>query len=154
MHTHSVSSCTLCNLTRIDESTPYRQPMEVAGIVAAVLLAVVGLFQVALAVGAPWGAAAWGGRHPGVLPRRQRITSALVGVVVYPLIAVVVLRAAGVAGTAPCCGSASTVVMWLLTGFFALGAVLNLASRSPVERIWAPVSAGIAICCGVIAAGM
>jgi hypothetical protein len=43
--------------------------------------------------------------------------------------------------------------MWALTGFFALGAVANFASRSPIERIWGPVALGIAVCCGIVALG-
>ncbi|AUZ88154.1 hypothetical protein CVO76_11280, partial [Arthrobacter agilis] len=40
---------------------------------ATALLAVVAAFQAALAAGAPWGAAAYGGYTPGTLPARFRI---------------------------------------------------------------------------------
>jgi hypothetical protein len=43
--------------------------------------------------------------------------------------------------------------MWVVTAYFALGAVVNLISRSPVERMWAPVSLATAICSAVIAIG-
>ncbi|MCA1734876.1 MAG: hypothetical protein LC739_01815 [Actinobacteria bacterium] len=43
---------------------------------AAALIAVVALFQIMLALGVPWGAAAWGGRNAGVLPTKLRIASA------------------------------------------------------------------------------
>ncbi|MCI0679398.1 MAG: hypothetical protein L0Z63_10210 [Actinobacteria bacterium] len=59
-------------------------PSLIAGFIAVVLLGVVTLFQLALAAGAPWGVAAWGGRHPGVLPTRLRIASVVVALVVYP----------------------------------------------------------------------
>src|SRR6188768_2016924 len=49
-------------------------------------LTAVAAFQAALALGAPWGAAAWGGSHPGVLPAEQRISSAL-AVPVYAALA-------------------------------------------------------------------
>lgn len=126
--------------------------VSVAGIVAVVLLVIVTLFQAALALGAPWGRAAWGGRHDGVLPARFRIASGLAAVVVYPLILLVVLDASGtvdISGLSPGPG-----VMWGLVALFTIGTLANLASPSKVERIWAPVSLGIAICCAIVAAGM
>ena len=126
--------------------------MVVAAVVATVLLAIVAVFQVALAAGAPLGAAAWGGQHDGVLPRRLRIASGVVGLVVYPLIIAVVLSAAGLVGEGR--ASPSPVVLWVLAVFFALGGVLNAVSRSAPERIWAPVSLGVAACCAVIASSM
>lgn len=125
--------------------------MDLAAIVAVVLLTVVAIFQVALALGAPWGEAAWGGSHHGVLPNGFRVASAVAGVVVYPLIIAIVLTAAGLidADWTPGAGAAG---MWVLTGFFTLGAFANFASRSKKERIWGPVSLVIAVCCGFIAA--
>ena len=124
--------------------------MNLTATVAVVLLGVVSVFQIALALGAPWGNAAWGGQHDGVLPVRLRIASAVVGVVVYPLIGAFVLASAGLieADWMPGTGKAG---MWVLTGFFGLGAIANFASRSKAERIWGPVSLAIAICCGLIA---
>ena len=127
--------------------------MRGAALVAAVLLAVVGVFQLALAAGALLGRASWGGRHDGALPRRLRIASGVAGLVVYPLIAVVVLLASGAVG-AGWSGRAAALALWLLAGLFALGTLANLASRSSVERIWAPVSAVIGVCCAVIAAAV
>jgi len=118
--------------------------------IAVVLLGAVAIFQIALALGAPWGNAAWGGRHDGVLPVRLRIASAVVGIVVYPLVSAFVLASAGLidADWLPGTGQAG---MWLLTGFFGLGAIANFASRSKPERYWGPVSLAIAFCCGIIA---
>jgi hypothetical protein len=124
--------------------------MNVAAIVAVVLLAVVGVFQVALALGAPLGHAAWGGRHGGVLPPNLRIASGVAGAVIYPLIGLFVLASADLiqAGWMPGTGKAG---MWLLAALFTLGAVANFASRSKVERYWGRVSLVIAACCGIIA---
>lgn len=110
----------------------------------------VGVFQVALALGAPLGHAAWGGRHEGVLPTRLRMASGVAGVVIYPLIGLFVLASAGLisAGWLPGTGKAG---MWFLTGFFTLGALANSASRAEAERYWDPVSLLIAACCGFIA---
>lgn len=126
--------------------------MTVAGGIAVALIGLLIAFQLALAAGAPLGAAAWGGRHPGELPTRLRIASAFVGLVVYPLMAAVVLAAAGIidAGWFP---FDLDVAMWVLAGFFALGVLANAISRSPPERIWSLVSAVVALCCAVIALG-
>jgi len=127
--------------------------MEVAAIVASVLLSVVAIFQIALALGAPWGDAAWGGANTGVLPRRLRIASGVVGLVVYPLIGCFVLASAGLI-TADWVPGTGAVGMWALASVFTLGAVANFASRSKRERIWGPVSLVIAVCCGLIAAAI
>jgi hypothetical protein len=125
-------------------------PMNLAAIVAVVLLAVISVFQIALALGAPLGYASWGGRHGGVLPTRLRIASGVAGVVIYPLIGLFVLASAGLINTdwMPGTGKAG---MWVLAGLFTLGALANFASRSKVERYWGPVSLVIAICCGITA---
>lgn len=125
----------------------------VAAYVAVALLVVLTGFQVALAAGAPWGTAAWGGQHPGVLPAGYRVASAIAALVVYPLVGLVVLTAAGVVDLAwfP---AVPTWLLWVLVGFFALGTLANAASRSRTERFWAPVSAALAVCCAVIALGM
>ena len=70
--------------------------MIVAGLVAASLLVILIGFQITLALGAPLGAAAWGGQNPGVLPTRLRLASAFVGLVVYPVILAVILAAASI----------------------------------------------------------
>ena len=125
--------------------------MNLAAIVAVVLLATVAVFQIALALGAPLGYAAWGGRHKGVLPEKFRFASGVAGVLVYPLIGLYVLASAGRirADWMPGTGKPG---MWILTGLFTLGALANFASRSTRERYWGPVSLAIAVCCGIIAA--
>ena len=45
------------------------------------LMLLMGLFQVALALGAPWGALAWGGQHGGTLPAGYRWGSAFANIV-------------------------------------------------------------------------
>ncbi len=47
----------------------------IAVVVALVLFAALVVFQLALAAGAPWGRAAYGGQNPGVLPGRLRVSS-------------------------------------------------------------------------------
>jgi len=127
--------------------------MILAALLAVVLLGAVVVFQLALALGAPWGAAAWGGQHPGVLPTRLRVASAVVAVAVYPLVIALVLAAAGLIGDdwLPVDG---TLAMWVLAGLLTLGAVANFVSRSPLERRWGPVALTTAMCCAIIALGI
>lgn len=127
--------------------------MILAAVLGVVLLVAVAVFQLALALGAPWGAAAWGGQNPGVLPRSLRIASGVAGVVVYPLLIALVLASAGVIddGWLPVDG---TIIMWALAVLLGIGAVMNFASRSHPERRWGAVALTIALCCVVIALGV
>jgi hypothetical protein len=127
--------------------------MRVAGIVAVTLLAVVEVFQIALALGAPFGKASWGGKHKGVLPIRLRTASGVAAVLVYPLITLFVLAASGLIDSSLTEGT-RRVGMWVLNAFFAVGALANFVSRSIIERIWGPVTLGLAVCCGLIARGI
>ncbi|MDH4119941.1 MAG: hypothetical protein OEX04_20665 [Acidimicrobiia bacterium] len=124
--------------------------MTAAATIAVVLFTIVALFQILLAAGMPWGAAAWGGQNPGVLPNRLRVSSAVSGAVVFPLLALYVIDAAGLAQISWLPGSGRTA-MWVLCGFFVLGTLMNAVSRSRIERIWAPVNLVLAICCLVVA---
>ncbi len=126
--------------------------MTIAGIVASLLLAVITVFQAALALGAPWGSAAWGGQNPGVLPTRLRYASGVAAVVIYPLIILLVLDSAGLVDIGWLPGG--TLVMWILAAVLTLGALANFASRSPRERIWGPVALAVAVCCAIIAMGI
>lgn len=116
---------------------------------SAVLLGLAGL-QAGLAVGRPWGRLAWGGQHE-VLPPRLRVGSA-VSIALYAFFAAIVLTAAGMAEL---WGDGVTgVAIWVLTGYFALGILVNGVSRSRVERaVMTPVSLVLAVCSLVIALG-
>jgi hypothetical protein len=125
--------------------------MEGAGIIAVALLTVLAAFQLALAAGAPLGAAAWGGQHPGVLPMHLRIASGVAAVIVYPAIILITLASSGLiaAEGLPLTGGTT---MWVLSGLFAVGTLANAVSRSRIERVWAAVTLVLAVCCAVIAA--
>ena len=83
-------------------------------------------------MGAPWGAAAYGGGHPGVLPDSLRGTSAA-AVIVYSGLAYVVWSDTL---TPP----VQRRVYATMSGVFAVGAVMNAISPSMVEKvIWTPV---------------
>lgn len=126
--------------------------MTAVAIAGAALMGVVILFQIALFAGAPWGSVAWGGRHPGVLPARLRVASAF-SAVLLAFLAWVILAAAGVVTSAPLPEDWLTPAAWAMTGYFALGVLANLASRSKPERWWAVVALATAVCCGLVAAG-
>ena len=119
-----------------------------AAVVACVLLAALAVLQILLAAGRPLGRFAWGGQHE-VLPTGLRIGSA-VSVVLYAAFAVVILQAAGAFSVLP--GGIADVGIWVLTGYFALGVVVNGISRSVPERlVMTPVVLVLAVCCLVVA---
>lgn len=130
-------------------------PEITVGIASACLLAVVILFQLALAAGAPWGAAAYGGRaaqDDGRLPTRYRVASAGTAVVLTGALWWV-LAASTVISTAPLSANVLGVGVWVLVGLFALNTVGNLAGRHPAERWGAGgITAVLTILCAWIAA--
>jgi hypothetical protein len=120
-----------------------------AAAMAAIGFVLVAGFQVALALGAPWGRAAWGGGHVR-LPIALRVASAFAAVF-WAVAALVVLARAGF-DWSPISFSAATWGTWILFGLLLLGTVMNLASRSRLERlIQTPVAAVLAILCLLVA---
>lgn len=102
------------------------------------LITVVALFQLALALGAPWGGLAMGGAFPGTFPPAMRV-AALVQIAVLAGVALVVLARAGLA--LPAWRRASRWLVWIVVGLLGVGVILNLLTPSHMERlIWAPVA--------------
>ena len=106
-------------------------------------------FQLLLMLGAPWGDAAYGGFHEGVLPPRPRVASAASAVVLI-VAALVVLGHGGYWGaTLP-----SAIFYWgtcSLVAVTTLSALANFASSSKWERfLWAPVALLLAFLCLVV----
>lgn len=111
---------------------------RIAAIAAVVLFAALIAFQLALALGAPWGRAAYGGQLDGVLPTRFRVASA-VAVVVWTAIALVVASRGGLPVWAPLPVSWLPVVVWIVVGLLVIAVVMNAITPSPLERaIWLP----------------
>ena len=124
---------------------------EIAAIAASVILAGVGVFQALLAAGAPLGRFAWGGRHR-VLPIGFRIASA-VAIPLYATMIVVMLDRAGITSVLPGENTAR-IGAWLLVLYFALGVLMNLASRSRPERtVMTPIVLTLAVLAAILAAG-
>jgi hypothetical protein len=112
----------------------------IAAAVALALFVVLVAFQLALALGAPWGRAAYGGQTPGVLPAGRRVSSA-VAVVVWSGVALVVARLGGLPVWAPLPDAWLPVAVWVVAGLLVLAVVVNTITRSTIERaIWLPVS--------------
>jgi hypothetical protein len=111
----------------------------VAALVFVVVAAGVIAFQLAMALGAPWGSYAMGGAFPGRFPAPMRIAAAVQAVVIGA-IAVAVLSAAGLAIRD--LAVAVPWFIWVAVVVSALALVLNAISRSAGERrIWVPVAA-------------
>ena len=109
--------------------------VELAAVAAAVLIAGVIAFQVALAAGVPLGEATMGGRAAtvgGVLQPPYRAV-ALGSAVVLGLAAWIIL---GRAGLVPIFlgGQALAWSTWVVAGFMALNTVTNLSGPHPLER--------------------
>ncbi|WP_299167294.1 hypothetical protein [uncultured Arthrobacter sp.] len=113
--------------------TGEHRPASRPGKAAAALLLVVAGFQASLAGGAPWAAAAYGGANSGVLPNPLRASSAVA--------AVIYLVLAAVAGTSWVPIGIRRRFMYGASALMVIGAALNVASPSFIERIiWVPVT--------------
>jgi hypothetical protein len=111
---------------------------QLAAKIFAGLIGLVVAFQLALALGAPWGEFAMGGAFPGVFPPPLRL-AALVQALVLIAVAAVVLNRAGLVLASR--RAASRWLIWAVVGLVAVASVLNLVTPSPTERlIWAPVA--------------
>lgn len=113
------------------------------------LTAVVVVFQLALALGKPWGEMAMGGKFPGRLPPKMRV-AALVQMVPLVLIALVVLTRANLIFGEYFEFSKSAI--WFVVAFCLVGSILNTITPSKKERmLWAPVTVALLICSFVVA---
>ena len=85
----------------------------------------------------PWGAASMGGKYPGKYPPKMRVV-AIINMIVLCLIAAIVLSKADL--LFPGLSPVSSIGIWFVVAFCALGTVLNTITPSKIERIWAPVA--------------
>ncbi len=100
-------------------------------VVFVVVLAGLGVFQLALACGAPLGRFAWGGQHAGVLPVPLRIGSAC-ALPLYAAFAVAILDRAGAIDVVS--DGVARVGVWIVVAFMGIGIVMNAISPSKPER--------------------
>lgn len=111
---------------------------EILAAIYALVTAGVVLFQLALAVGAPWGAYAMGGAFPGRMPPALRFAAVIQAIVLAGL-TVVVLADAGLLGV-PIVHDLPWLI-WIPVAVSVMATVLNASTRSRGERrIWLPVA--------------
>jgi hypothetical protein len=126
-------------------------PARRAGAAAAVGFAGIAAYQVALALGAPFGTAAWGGAHPGTLPPRFRVASG-VGAALWGFAALIILQRVGLSSVLPFGRTFVRRATWVLVVLSCMSAVANFASQSAAERfILAPVAIALAVLCFIVA---
>ena len=129
--------------------------IEIAALVATALLALAVVFQVRLVVGAPWEAAAYGGRAipgAGAPPVAYRWASAVASLTLLGAVWVV-LASASLVGRGPVSGSTLTTMLWCLSGLLVLNTLGNVRGRHAVERWGAGgVTAFLAVLCALLAA--
>jgi hypothetical protein len=128
---------------------------EGLAIAASSLLLLSAAFQVGLSVGAPWAAAAYGGRaalSDGRLPSRYRAASLITALVLIAIGWLLLLRG-GLVGSASE-NSALTLACWVFAVIFAVNTVGNLAGRHPLER-WGMgvLTACLTVLCVLLAIG-
>jgi hypothetical protein len=124
-------------------------PGPLAAALAAAGFLVIAAFQLALALGAPLGRAAYGGRSAELSPR-FRLASA--GAVVLWLLAAVFMLGRGGVVVMPLPDVVLDIGAWVLVVLSVIGTVVNLASSSPWERFgWAPFSAVLAVLSYIVA---
>lgn len=117
---------------------------------AAALLAALAAFEVALAAGVPWGKAAWGGGQAELVVG-MRVASG-VWALVFVGFGLVVLRRAGHRVWAPMPQRWLPTSVWVITAYMLVGTLLNLISRSPIERaVMGPTALALAVLCGAVA---
>ena len=122
-----------------------------AALLAAAGFVGIAVFQLALAGGAPWGHAAWGGAS-AELSLAQRSGSG-VAVAVWVAAAVIVLGRAGFGGArADRLASLFRWGTWILVAVSALSALANFASQSSWERyLLGPLALLLAVLCTIVA---
>jgi len=133
----------------MNELTSNVIPARTAALGAAIGFGAIAVFQLTLALGAPFGRAAWGGTHTN-LSTGLRIASAVA--VAFWLLAALTVLARGGSEAIPLPGGFVRWGTWLLVGLLPLGALMNFASSSVWERfLWGPLAAILAVLCLVVA---
>ncbi len=128
--------------------------VRIAAVAAAVLLGGISVFQVLLALGGPWGSAAYGGGAAGpdgVLPSGLRVASAVAAVILC-VAAWVILSRADLVPRGPL---SPRLLHWgarLIAAFMVLNTLSNLSSSSPVERwVLGGITFVLVFLCGYVA---
>ena len=125
------------------------QMKRLAAILYSIISAGVIAFQIALAVGAPWGAYAMGGAYPGQFPPALRITALLQAGLLAGMVLIVLARVEIVLNG---WSKSSRWLIWLVVAFAAISLFLNLITPSAGERaLWAPVALLLLLSSSIVA---
>jgi hypothetical protein len=120
-----------------------------AALVASIGFSALVLLQLALAMGAPVGRVAWGGRAD-VLPPVLRQASAIAALYLTLAIYVVLVRV-GV-WSSPLPKWIFRIATWILAVQMSINTLANLATRNPWEQwLMTPIAATLAVCCFLVA---
>ena len=133
-------------MNRTSTSPSYVRSLAVA---AAIGFLGIAAFELALALGAPLGRAAWGG-DSAHLSTGLRVASAI-AVAVWVLASLIVLGRGGMR-IVRLSDAFERRGTWILFGLLALATVVNFASPSVWERYtWGPISLMLAVLCFLLA---
>ena len=103
-------------------------------VIFTILIAIAVGFQFALALGAPWGEWAMGGRWRGVLPRALRFAAVFQAFTLLGLVAIVLTHAGLINWDIP------VWMIWVVVVVMAASSVMNFATPSRKERLlWTPI---------------
>jgi hypothetical protein len=108
--------------------------VTISVIVFAILTGVLGLFQLGLTLGMPWGEASMGGKFPGKYPPKMRVIS-LINSFVLGFIGIIVLIKADL--LFPQYKSFSNMAINFVVVFSAVAIILNATTP---RKIWLPVA--------------
>jgi hypothetical protein len=124
---------------------------QLAALLFLFVIAGLGVFQIALAAGAPLGRFAWGGAQ-AKLPAALRIGS-VVSLFIYGACAAMIADRAGLIDVVA--DDVSRIGAFVVAGFLSLGVVMNAISRSKPERFtMTPVAFVLASSAWVVALGL
>ncbi len=128
------------------------QVAEVAAWITVFIFSGLALFQLLLALGAPFGNLAWGGKYR-ILPIGLRIGS-LISVIIFIIAGISVTEKAGIINilNQP---DVITILLWFFVVLFGLSTIGNIMSKSKWEkRIMTPIAFSIFVLCLIIANGI
>ena len=125
--------------------------MIIATFLAVFTLSLLSLLQLSLALGAPMGQFAWGGKYK-VLPRNLRIGSIL-SLIIYLGIAICLLSKSGIYQIIQQ-GTLLNILVWVIFVYLVLGIFMNAISCSKRERYtMTPIVILLASCALTVALG-
>ncbi len=117
-----------------------------------VAMAAVGLFQLALILGAPMGEYAFGGQNPGKLPVKFRAMSGFTLLVYVAIIGHMLAQLGALPRLLP--DDLNRAANWALFGLNLLSLLMNSISRSKKERdMWVPVALMLSVASFFVALG-